>query len=53
MMAEDMEALGPVRIRDVTSAQQQVFTVIRQLQKEGAITARSGGAAGGGDEYVV
>lgn len=55
MLGEDMEALGPVRIRDVTAAQQQVVTVIRQLQKDGSIAARSGGGAGGGggDEYVV
>jgi len=54
MLGEDMEALGPVRIRDVTAAQQQVVTVVRQLQKDGSIAARSGGAAGsGGDDYVV
>ena len=57
-LTEDMEALGPVRIRDVTSAQQQVVTVIRQLQKDGSvIAARTGGGGaaggGGGDEYVV
>jgi len=55
MLGEDMEALGPVRIRDVTAAQQQVVTVIRQLQKDGSISTRSGGGggAGGGDDYVV
>jgi flagellar motor switch protein FliG len=56
MLGEDMDALGPVRIRDVTAAQSQVVTVVRQLQKDGSIAARSGGgggASGGGDEYVV
>jgi flagellar motor switch protein FliG len=56
MLGEDMEALGPVRIRDVTAAQQQVVTVVRQLQKDGSIAARTGGGgagAGGGDDYVV
>jgi flagellar motor switch protein FliG len=50
MLLEDMEALGPVRLRDVAAAQQQIVTTIRQLEKEGAI---SSGRNGGGDEYVV
>ena len=49
MLSEDMEALGPVRIRDVQAAQQQVVGVVRKLQKQGSIAA--GGS--GGDEYVV
>lgn len=49
MMVEDMEALGPVRIRDVQSAQTQVVAVVRQLQQQGAIST----SRGGGDEYVV
>ncbi|HWF08114.1 MAG TPA: flagellar motor switch protein FliG [Bryobacteraceae bacterium] len=51
MLTEDMEALGPVRIRDVSAAQQQIITTIRQLEKEGVITIRGG--SGAGDEYVV
>jgi flagellar motor switch protein FliG len=47
---EDMEALGPVRLRDVAGAQQQIVGTIRQLEKEGAIATSRGG---GGDEYVV
>jgi flagellar motor switch protein FliG len=50
MMLEDMEALGPVRLRDVAGAQQQIVGAIRQLEKEGAIASSRGG---GGDEYVV
>lgn len=50
MLLEDMEALGPVRLRDVSAAQQQIVTTIRQLEKEGAIAS---GRSGGGDEYVV
>jgi flagellar motor switch protein FliG len=54
MMGEDMDALGPVRIRDVQAAQSQVVTVVRQLQKDGSIAVRSpGGGGGGGDDYVV
>jgi flagellar motor switch protein FliG len=49
MMVEDMDALGPVRIRDVQAAQTQIVAVIRQLQQQGAITTNRGG----GDEYVV
>ena len=49
MMLEDMEALGPVRIRDVQTAQTQVVAIIRQLQQQGTITT----SRGGGDEYVV
>jgi flagellar motor switch protein FliG len=49
MMVEDMDALGPVRIRDVQMAQTQVVAIIRQLQQQGAITTNRGG----GDEYVV
>jgi flagellar motor switch protein FliG len=50
MMGEDMEALGPVRIRDVENGQKTVIAVIRQLQAEGAISASR---SGGGDQYVV
>jgi len=49
MLVEDMDALGPVRIRDVQAAQTQVVAIIRQLQQQGAITTNRGG----GDEYVV
>ena len=49
MLTEDMEALGPVRIRDVQAAQQQVVGSVRQLQKQGSITTDRGG----GEEYVV
>lgn len=49
MLEEDMDALGPVRIRDVEAAQQQLVAVVRQLQQQGVIhVSRSGN-----DEYVV
>lgn len=50
MLREDMEALGPVRIRDVEASQQQLIAVVRQLRQDGAISVSRGGAA---DEYVV
>jgi len=50
MMKEDMEALGPVRIRDVEKAQHEVVEVIQKLEEEGVVSVRGAGA---GDEYVV
>jgi flagellar motor switch protein FliG len=49
MLTEDMEALGAVRLRDVEGAQQQVVGVIRELQKQGIISAGRSGS----DDYVV
>jgi flagellar motor switch protein FliG len=49
MLAEDIEALGAVRIRDVQAAQQQVVSVVRQLQQQGVLSVSRGGQ----DEYVV
>jgi flagellar motor switch protein FliG len=49
MLKEDMEALGPVRSKEVTAAQQEAVTVLRTLEAAGRITLKSEGA----DEYVV
>lgn len=49
MLREDMEALGPVRIRDVETAQQEIITLARQLEAEGVISLRRSGS----EEYVV
>jgi flagellar motor switch protein FliG len=49
MMKDDIEALGPVRIKDVEGAQQQVIATVRQLEAEGAISLKGGGT----DQYVV
>ncbi len=49
MLKEDIEALGPVRIRDVEGAQQQIIATIRQLEAEGVISLKGAG----GDQYVV
>jgi flagellar motor switch protein FliG len=49
MMKEDMEALGPVRVRDVEKSQQEVVEIIRRLEEEGLVNIRGCG----GDEYVV
>jgi flagellar motor switch protein FliG len=49
MLAEDMEAQGPVRIRDVETAQKEVILALRQLQQAGTVSLNREG----GDEYVV
>ena len=50
MLLEDMEALGPVKIKDVEAAQQQVIAVVRQLESEGVVSLKGGG---GNEQYVV
>lgn len=49
MMREDMDALGPVKIKDVEAAQQQVIAVIRELEAEGVLSVR--GQVG--EQYVL
>jgi flagellar motor switch protein FliG len=49
MLLEDMEALGPVKIREVQEAQQIIIALLRQLEMEGVVSLK-----GGGDEqYIV
>jgi flagellar motor switch protein FliG len=48
MLKEDMDALGPVKIREVESSQQQIITVLRQLENEGVINLK--GTVG--EQYV-
>ncbi len=49
MVREDMEALGPVKIKEVEAAQQQIIAVVRQLESEGVVSLK--GAVG--EQYVV
>ncbi len=49
MIREDMEFMGPVRMKDVEEAQQKIVNVIRKLEDSGEIIV----ARGGGDEIVV
>ena len=49
MLKEDMEYMGPVRLRDVEDAQQRVVNIIRKLEEAGEIVI----ARGGGDEVIV
>lgn len=48
-IVEDMEFLGPVRLKDVEDAQQRVVSIIRRLEEAGEIVI----ARGGEDEIVV
>ena len=47
MMREDMDVLGPVKVKDVEAAQQQIVSVIRKLDESGVLKLK-----GGGDEYI-
>ena len=49
MIREDMEFMGPVRLRDVEEAQQGIVNIIRRLEESGEIII----SRGGGDELVV
>lgn len=49
MLREDMEFMGPVRLRDVEEAQQKIVNVIRKLEEAGEIII----SRGGGDEIIV
>ena len=49
MIREDMEYMGPVRLRDVEEAQQKIVNIIRKLEEAGEIII----ARGGGDEIIV
>jgi len=49
MLKEDMEALGPIKIKEVEAAQQQIIAVVRQLEAEGVVSLK--GAVG--EQYVV
>ncbi|QIB26198.1 flagellar motor switch protein FliG [Caloranaerobacter azorensis] len=48
MIKEDMEFMGPVRLKDIEEAQQNIVNVIRKLEEEGEIVTPRGG-----DEIVV
>ncbi len=49
MIKEDMEFMGPVKMKDVEEAQQKIVSIIRKLEEAGEIVI----SRGGGDEIVV
>jgi len=49
MIREDMDYMGPVRLKDVEEAQQRIVNVIRKLEDSSEIII----SRGGGDEIIV
>ena len=49
MIKEDMEFMGPVRMKDVEEAQQKIVNIIRKLEDAAEIVI----SRGGGDEIIV
>jgi flagellar motor switch protein FliG len=48
MLKEDMDVLGPVKIKDVEAAQHEIVTIVRKLDQDGVISIKGSGT----DEYV-
>ena len=49
MIRDDMEYMGPVRVKDVEEAQQKIVNIIRKLEDSAEIVI----SRGGGDEIIV
>ena len=49
LLREDMEYMGPIRMKDVEEAQQKIVSIIRKLEEQGEIVV----ARGTEDELVV
>ncbi len=49
LLKEDMEYMGPIRLKDVEEAQQKIVSIIRKLEEQGEIVV----ARAGEDELVV
>lgn len=49
MIAEDLEYMGPKRIKEIEEAQQKIVNIIRKLEETGEIVI----SRGGGDEIIV
>jgi flagellar motor switch protein FliG len=49
MLMEDIDSLGPVKIKEVEAAQQQIITTVRQLEAEGVMSLKNTV----GEQYVV
>lgn len=50
LIKEEMDYMGPVKLRDVEKAQQKIVDIVRKLDEEGEIVMAS---PGGGDEIIV
>lgn len=51
MIKEEIEFMGPVRLKDVEEAQQRIVNVVRRLEEEGEIVIS--GRGGGKEEIIV
>lgn len=49
MLVDDLEAMGPIRISEVESAQKEILAIARRLSDSGEIML---GGGGGGDEFL-
>lgn len=49
MLREDMDTMGPIKIKEVEAAQQQIIAVVRQLETEGVLSLKGSS----GEQYVV
>ncbi|PKM68078.1 MAG: flagellar motor switch protein FliG [Firmicutes bacterium HGW-Firmicutes-2] len=49
MIKEEMEFMGPIRLKDVEESQQKIVNIIRKLEDAGEIVI----SRGGGDEIIV
>lgn len=48
MLREDLDILGPVKLKDVDAAQQEIIMLARQLERDGVISLKSSAA----DKYI-
>ncbi|HEY7209235.1 MAG TPA: flagellar motor switch protein FliG [Bryobacteraceae bacterium] len=48
MMTEELTSLGPVRLREVDAAQQEIITLAREMESEGVISLKGSSD----DEYI-
>jgi flagellar motor switch protein FliG len=48
LMKEEMEFMGPIKIKDVEKAQHEIVEIVRQLEEEGVLSV----GGGGGEDYV-
>jgi flagellar motor switch protein FliG len=49
LMKEEMEFMGPIKLKDVEKSQHEIVEIVRQLEEEGVISI----GGGGGEDYVT
>jgi len=53
MIQEEIEFMGPVRLRNVEEAQQKIVGIIRQLEESGELIIEGRGSGGGGEDEII